>query len=649
METYQQQKDTILRLFHQLITLSKKQGRNDLAMHLVQEATHLQKGQLCVVVAGEFKQGKSSLIDALLDEPGLFPDNPDIATSLISTISYAPEEKVTVMMQEDGQHPAPKNIRREEIPDYVMEGRNPKNVRNARMLMIESPNQRLKDGLVLVDTPGTGGLFQRHSEVTYAFLHNADAVLYVSDVLSPLSVKDLEFVQKIAGQCQRIAFVMTKTDLSSQENYQSVLGGNRAKLANALNRASDEIHIVPVSSIFKLNYLESQDPDDLADSNFAALERELWDILQQRSDILLNRALFVLSQAITEVQVPLEAEREALLHSPRVEEMKQQLLAARERMRQLESNKSEWRFQLQQGVRSIREKMMYQFQNDAIGLRKNLDGYLDKADLLQTPSTILNMVEQDIYQMMNSLDTMLQDQVAWLHERIQQSTGLGLSPVAVTIQNYTKPVSASNVQVEVISEKKLSWWDKLMIGMSRGTAESRGAATVGSIVGGAIGLGVDIFTLGATGGGGLLVGAWLGGQVGKIAGYKSGIARGLDQMKAQNLAEARHKIEKQAMLFIEQSKVPCIQTMTEAIDRMESDMLREFNGFIDRERTESEAVLRTVSDAQKLSQEDADRRLQEMAPLLEWLKRFAATIQQIAQQVALNAEFSGANGGSGNG
>ena len=324
MDTYQQNKDTLLRLFADSIELSKSQGKMALAEQLREGAERLQQGKLFVVVAGEFKQGKSSLVDALLNEPDLCPDNPDIATCLVSTISYAPKEKITVLVGEDG-NVVPEEIRRAEIRDYVTEAGNPKNVKQARLLQIEVPSPQLRDGLVLVDTPGTGGLFQQHSEITYAFLPNADAVLYVSDAFSPLSVTDLAFVQKIASQCRRIIFALTKTDLSSKDEYQVVMDGNRAKLAAALNCASDEICIVPVSSAFKLGYLKSQDEDELEESNFPALERELWNVLGVRSDILLQRALFVLGQAIAELQAPLEAEKDALERNPQVEELKQRV------------------------------------------------------------------------------------------------------------------------------------------------------------------------------------------------------------------------------------------------------------------------------------------------------------------------------------
>jgi len=633
MDIYQQQKEKLLRLFDDMIAISKVQEKVELTARLIEEADRLRYGKLFTVVAGEFKQGKSSLIDALLDEPDLFPDNPDITTCLVSTISYAPQEKITVMIDEseDGSNKVvPRNIGRGEIRDYVMEAHNKKNMRQARLLKIESPNQHLKDGLVLVDTPGTGGLFKQHSEITYAFLPNADAILYVSDVLSPLSVQDLTFVQRIAGHCQRIIFVMTKTDLSNEKDYTAVMEGNRAKLVKVLNCASEDIHIVPVSSFFKLNYLKSGDDDDLTDSNFQALERELWSVLAQRGDILLKRALLVLGQAVVEVQAPLEAEKATLLHNPNVEAMKQSLQATKERLRQLDNNKSEWRMQLQRGVRSIERRMRNQFQQNFLNIGAKLDTYLDNSDLLKEPDAVLSMVEQDIYNFMVMLDKELNQQVAQLRSQVEKITSLGLSLPAITLINYTKPVPLAAPLTLQQLKKKLSWWDKLMIGMASGNREASGASVIGNVVGGALGLGVDIFTLGATGGGGLIVGAWLGGKIGKIAGYRSGIPHGLEDMRERELGEARVKVAQAARHFIDQSRVLCDGTIGESIEQIEQDITKEFLDLIDQERTTCATLQRTISDAQKLSQEEAQKRLLVLTPRLETVKRLEARLQQVA-------------------
>ena len=278
MTTYQQQKQKLLQLFQQTQAIAKQYKYPEIEQNLKESAQHLAEGKLIVVVCGEFKQGKSSLINALINETNLFPVDVDITTNLVSTITYGKQEKITVVIGEPGKG-QPKEIARDKIPDYVTEQHNANNAKKTQMLIIESPNPQLKEGLVLVDTPGVGGLNTDHTAVAYAFIPNADVILFVSDAQKPLTEKELEFVEMIAGHCQNFIFVVTKKDIG---NYQEIIESNREKLNQTLNTPGEEITIIPVSSKIKLNYLKSQDQEDLEDSNFTTLENRLWQILNQK-------------------------------------------------------------------------------------------------------------------------------------------------------------------------------------------------------------------------------------------------------------------------------------------------------------------------------------------------------------------------------
>src|SRR5260221_2262923 len=153
-------------------------------------------------------------------------------------------------------------------------------MRQARLLVMQIPNEQLKTGLVVVDTPGVGGLNSEHSDVTYAFIPNADVVLFVSDALKPLSTTDIHFIkERIAPVCPNLLFVVTKKD--KNEAYQTIVDDNRQKLATALNKPPDAITIIPVSNLAKRDYLESHYHEDLEESNFTALEEQLWQYLNE--------------------------------------------------------------------------------------------------------------------------------------------------------------------------------------------------------------------------------------------------------------------------------------------------------------------------------------------------------------------------------
>ena len=109
---------------------------------LVQDARNqLLDGRLTAVTIGEYKRGKSSLVGALVEDPELFPVNVDITTSLITSIEDAAEEQITVFMS-DKESSTPQWISRDQIADFVTEQGNPRNRRAARLLRIQTPNER---------------------------------------------------------------------------------------------------------------------------------------------------------------------------------------------------------------------------------------------------------------------------------------------------------------------------------------------------------------------------------------------------------------------------------------------------------------------------------------------------------------------------
>ena len=116
------------------------------------------------------------------------------------------------------------------------------------MLVIESPNQQLENGLVLVDTPGVGSLNTNHTDITYAFISNADVILFVSDVDKPLSQPELDFIKMIREHNQNLVYVLTKTDLVDENDYKAIVENNRQKLAKISQCSPGEITIIPVSS-----------------------------------------------------------------------------------------------------------------------------------------------------------------------------------------------------------------------------------------------------------------------------------------------------------------------------------------------------------------------------------------------------------------
>lgn len=363
MVTYDEHRRSVLDLFVELAAAAYDAGAVELNERLAAAQQRLIDDRLVAVVLGEFKRGKSTLLNALLAEPGLFPVDTYVATRLVTTASWAPEEKVTVVVDRDGEAPRQQQISRAEIAVYAAEapaGGQPASGGEARTVHIEIPNERLASGLVLVDTPGIGGIYQAHTAVTLAFLPSADAVIYVVDSSQPLLAGELAFIRRaaLAVDAERnpdaMIFVVTKADTVADPT--PIVDDTRKQLAVVTGRPPDQLVVIPVSSTARLRYLADGDQEDQEASNFDELEATLWRTLgRSRARLVIGGALAVCDAVLNSLMLPLTSGLAAV--DADTEADRKRLADAAERTRahldRLAGDEAQWPDELRAAMRQI--------------------------------------------------------------------------------------------------------------------------------------------------------------------------------------------------------------------------------------------------------------------------------------------------------
>lgn len=385
-------------------------------------------GRLTAVTVGEYKRGKSSLVGALVEDPELFPVNVDITTSLITSIENAAEEQITVFMR-DKESSTPQWISRDQIADFVTEQGNPRNTRAARLLRIQTPNERLKDGLVLLDTPGAGGLNTAHTAITYAVLGSADVGIFVIDALTPLTVQELSMLETTAKLGARMLVVITKIDRVMDSS--SAVSNAKAKLIGVLGPdLGASIPVIPVSSSAKLDWLRTGDRDSLAESNFEALEAVLWSLLGQEGGVLLvgralSRVITVLNDVIAvqeaEVVGLRAAEAEIQDAAGKLQEQHDQLLA-------LAQPGAGWRRTLVDAFDRIRTRTDGSLASHLSTITAKVDGQLAAGPKSYDEQAILSEIERDVTVTWSGLTRDARGDVADLSDDIEAMTGLSVNP-----------------------------------------------------------------------------------------------------------------------------------------------------------------------------------------------------------------------------
>ena len=252
-----------------------------------------------VVVMGEIKKGKSSFINALLGQKDLVPVHSDVATSTIFKIHYGPEVKYSVYFEKaTGKEKL--EIHAAQLSEFGTEDGNPENHKQVDFIRVESPAPLLRNGLILVDTPGVGGLFKKHREITFRHAPNADAVFFLTDsTQSPIGADEVKFLKELRQITNLITFVQTKSSKVDGEARKARMANNLSILQDDVGLTKQETTYFVVDSGLKQEADDSHDRDDLEDSGFLPLMAYLNNTLRK------NQEIYVAKGALTKTKTKL--------------------------------------------------------------------------------------------------------------------------------------------------------------------------------------------------------------------------------------------------------------------------------------------------------------------------------------------------------
>ena len=170
---------------------AREWNREDLVAQLQDALPRRSGAAVTVVVCGETKRGKSALINAVLGRPALLPVSAEESTAIhVMVRACRPTEPEGALAHvADGE---PVRVPLAELDDWVTDRAPPD--RGVLWVEVSLDHPLLAEGVVLVDTPGVGGLARAHGKVALAALSGAEAALLVVDANAPISAPELEFL-----------------------------------------------------------------------------------------------------------------------------------------------------------------------------------------------------------------------------------------------------------------------------------------------------------------------------------------------------------------------------------------------------------------------------------------------------------------------
>lgn len=212
---------------------------------LSKQLNDLRASATTILVCGEFKRGKSTFINALIGR-NVCPTDVDICTSVVSIIKYGAKEKATRVYGDFS------NLKSEVVPfDSIEEYTvgTAEEIGNTICMELELPLDELKKGLIIIDTPGVGGLDPRHAMLTNYFLPQADITLFMTDVNEPLTTTELKFYKdKVLQYAKRSAIIVNKADLKDNDSVEEIRKDTINKVSTYTQVSADSLNVISASA-----------------------------------------------------------------------------------------------------------------------------------------------------------------------------------------------------------------------------------------------------------------------------------------------------------------------------------------------------------------------------------------------------------------
>ena len=306
-----------------------------------------------VVVMGEVKRGKSSLVNALIAQPDLLPV--DVLTCTSAPIRVAVSHdgpvvpQVTLVRGTEREMILATELARWVTVDGVgsLQGNTNAGLEEAQdppssaEIAVRYPDM---DGITVVDTPGVGGLDKRAVTAALQEARHAGVLLMVCDASTPITAPEMDILRQAHDSVGGVIVAVTKTDKNTRR-WRTIVEDNKRLISSHMGI---DVPVVGVSSLRALDAARCIDPARRAElerrSGIAQLRSQLRAQLRQPAAMGQRAALQSITTTLTGIAKTVRDDIRLLAESSTAVEQLEAEKATLERLRE-ESSEFEQRFQ----------------------------------------------------------------------------------------------------------------------------------------------------------------------------------------------------------------------------------------------------------------------------------------------------------------
>ncbi len=326
----------MIELVDRALELARRHERPDLVERLRREQDRFDRPTSNVLIVGEFKKGKSSLVNALLNWR-VCPVDADVTTAVPTLVRFGSEARAWRVDPVDNGDSEPVRVPLR-LPEVGAVAADVDHTGRVTSIELELPRALLESGLVLIDTPGVnGGLTAAHAAATLRALTVADAVVFVSDASQEYSAPELEFLRKAVSLCPNLVCVVTKVDAYPEWRRIVELDVAHLKRIGAANR------VLPLAAPLRHYALRTGSAEVDEESGYPRLARLLRDSVVGRKEVLATRtAAVAVIAGLAQIESELQAEQALLADPARTADLLGRLQEAKDRADRLRGAASRW-------------------------------------------------------------------------------------------------------------------------------------------------------------------------------------------------------------------------------------------------------------------------------------------------------------------
>jgi hypothetical protein len=486
---------------------------------------------------------------------------------------------------------------------YVVEGGDVTNTAAARVTGVEIriPRTILATGLVLVDTPGIGGLASAHSAASLAAISLADAVLFVTSAAQELTRSEMEFLHRARSMCPTVACVITKTD------FYPAWRRIRDLDAGHLEAAGVEVPLITVSSALRARAVKNGDAELNTESGFPALISLVRDQVGGSAEkrLAIEAAAEVVSLC-DHLETSFAAEREALADPAAAQRVVDELTAVKSHVEALKTAAAKWNQTLNDGIGDLTSDIDFDLRARIREVTKEADAAIEAGDPADTWAEIGPWLQSRTAAELLANYELLRERATDLSERVGEHfrEASGSMYRQFDVHDPT-PLADVGQLGENLDLKKMRAVKQALVAVKAAYGGAMMFTVIGSMVGimlGPIGIGIGL-----------------------VLGH-----RGLREEKKRQITKRRSEAKNEMRKYCDKITFVAAKDSRDTLRRVQRELRDHYTTLAEELAKSNAKALTAATEAAKKTQSEREKRLKDVDAELGRLRQLRERAEAVA-------------------